>query len=160
MGEPPKRADVGSRIAAWRSTRGLSQSTISRNAGIAPSYLSRIENGRVHPTVRTAMRIAAALGVTMNDLLGPSPPDRKNRPCPVSAGGLCFLELIDTGSHSKRGADPERYSPRQIRLLREFRRLVQYSSPNMLVALELLALGLQKGVTAETGGRQVVKGGV
>lgn len=133
-----KQPDIGQRIAASRLHRGLSQGVVSRRAGIDPSYLSRIETGKVHPTVRTAMRIAAALRTSIEDLVGPSPPDRKRQPCPVSASGRCILDLIDSRSDSARTADLEAFSPQQIRLLRHFRELLHCSSAKLLGALEVL----------------------
>jgi len=131
-----KEIEVGQRIAAWRRERGLSQGVVSRKAGIHPSYLSRIENGRVHPTVATAMRIARAMRVTPNELLGTAQPKREDRPCMVSLNGACLVDLIDT--HGDAGAidGPEKYTPQQIRLLRRFLVLLRQSSPKMLGALE------------------------
>jgi transcriptional regulator with XRE-family HTH domain len=53
-------ADGGERINASRLARKLSQVAVARRAGIAASYLSRIESGNVHPTLGTALRIASA----------------------------------------------------------------------------------------------------
>lgn len=102
MPTTPREPDIGRRIVANRLHRRLSQAAVSRRAGIHPSYLSRIETGRVHPTVRTAARIAAALKVSLDDLLGPTPPERRNQPCPVSPDGQCILDQIDTKSEAKR----------------------------------------------------------
>jgi DNA-binding XRE family transcriptional regulator len=129
---------LGKRIAASRLRRGLTQAIVSRRAGLDPSYWSRIETGKVHPTVRTATRIARALRLPLGELLGPSPPEEKNRPCPVSVGGRCLLELIGAGSNAGRDPRPERYSPRQVRLLRRFARVVQQGDQNMLKALDVL----------------------
>lgn len=137
MDKSEQDADIGKRISACRSQRGLSQATVARRAGIDPSYLSRIETGRVHPTVRMATRISTALRVPMEDLLGPSPPDQKHQPCPVTRSGRCLMDLLDTGV----GAipfDPEAYTPRQIKLLRRFTVVLQKSSPNLQRALEVL----------------------
>lgn len=128
--------DLGRRIAATRVQRGLSQQTISRRSGIDPSYLSRVETGKIQPTVRTAHRIAAALRMPLAELLRPSPASRKDRPCPVSPGGHCLMDLIDVGPDP--GVQPERYSLRQLRLIRRFTALVQRGGPKLLTALEVL----------------------
>jgi transcriptional regulator with XRE-family HTH domain len=128
---------IGKRIATSRFQQGFSQSLVARRAGLDPSYLSRIENGKVHPTVGTAMRIAEALRISLADLLAASPPEQKQKPCPVSPSGRCFLDLVDREAGSRRGL--ETFSPRQIRLLRRFARLVQQGDPALLRALEVLA---------------------
>lgn len=138
MTQKTKDLDVGQRISAWRRQRGLAQGVVSRRAGIDPSYLSRIETGKVHPTVRTAMRVASALRVSLNDLLGPSPASGRDHPCPVSMSGRCVMDLIDTGSQHGRLGPGERYTPRQLRLLRRFTVLLQRGNPNVLKALEVL----------------------
>ena len=132
-----REPEIGKRIVATRLQRGLSQGTVSRRAGVDPSYLSRIETGKVQPTVRTAARIAAALRMPLSNLLKPSPPDRRDQPCPVTAGGRCLLDLIDTGS-----SDPEQhletYTTRQLRLIRQFTSLLRTANPQVLKALEVL----------------------
>ena len=116
---------VGKRIQAARLKRGFSQSAVSRRAGMAPSYLSRIESSKVHPTVRMAMRIATVLRISLDDLVGPRPPETSGKPCPVSASGQCLLDLINTPSYSE-GQNPsgEHLSPRQLRVARSFTMLV------------------------------------
>lgn len=139
-GEP----DIGKRISAWRRQRGFTQVVIARRARIAPSYLSRIEIGRVHPTVRTASRIATALRMSLDDLLGVAPTIKKGRPCPASVSGSCLMDLLDTGHESSRKANRERYTPRQLRLLRRFSKLLQQSDASMTRALEVLMAKILK----------------
>ena len=146
MPQKSKSVDIGQRIAALRRRRGLSQSIVARRSGLDPSYLSRLETGKIHPTVKTALRIATALRVSPNDLLGPSPARRKDQPCPVSAGGQCLLDLIDTGSDRDPGERPENYSTRQLRILRRFAVLLRQGSPELLKSIEVLILELGPGV--------------
>ena len=127
----------GERINASRLARKLSQVAVARRAGIAASYLSRIESGNVHPTLGTALRIASALRMSLDDLTGPSPPQRKDRPCPVSPSGHCMMDLIDVNAELG-GGDLTGFSPRQVRLVRRFTALVHRGSPNLLRALEVL----------------------
>ncbi len=129
--------EVGGRILSSRLRRGLSQGTVSRLAGIHSSYLSRIETGKVHPTVRTAVRIATALQISLDELLGPSPANHSDKPCPISPNGRCFMDLIESraGKKDKPGA----YTPRQLRILRKLATLVENGSPRLLTALESLS---------------------
>ena len=131
-------ATIGKRIAARRNQQGLSQGIVSRRSGLDPSYLSRIENEKVHPTVRTAMRIADALRISLEDLLGPSPPSRRDRPCPVSSSGNCLMDLIESGPDGSARKEGEHYTLRQIRLLRLFTHVLQKNDPGTLKAFEVL----------------------
>ena len=140
----PVRENISKRIAGARHQRRLSQTTVSKRAGIHPSYLSRIERGKVHPAVRTAMRLAAALRISLNDLLGPSPTTQKDQPCPVSSSGRCLMDLFDTGPDSGRGGGDEVYSAHHLRLLRKFMALLRESDPNLLTALEALVSEILK----------------
>ncbi len=56
-------------VRVWREQRGLSATALAEKAGIAQPYLSQIENGKRDGTVDTFKRIAAALGVTVDDLV-------------------------------------------------------------------------------------------
>ncbi len=77
---PKSRDHVGLRMLATRLQRGLSQDAVARRAGLDPSYLCRIEGGKVNPTVRTVVRVAEGLRVSPNELLRPSPADEKAKP--------------------------------------------------------------------------------
>jgi len=140
---------IGKRIAARRNQQGLSQGTVSRRSGLDPSYLSRIENGKVHPTVRTAMRIADALRISLEDLLGPSPPTRRDRPCPVSSSGNCLMDLIDSGPDGPIRKEGENYTLRQVRLLRLFTHVVQKNDPGTLKAFETLFTRVLNGTSGK-----------
>lgn len=132
-----EEGEVGARILAGRLRRGLSQGTVSRLAGIHPSYLSRIETGKVHPTVRTAVRIATALRISLDEMLGPSPADTVEQPCPISPDGRCFMDLLESRAGS--GKRPGSYTPRQLRLLRKLAALVEQGNPRLLNGIEALA---------------------
>jgi transcriptional regulator with XRE-family HTH domain len=136
------KPDLGQRIAAHRSQLGLSQTAVAERAGLAPSYLSRIENGKIYPTMPTAQKIATALRVPLSELLEPTPPQRKNQGCPVTAKGMCLIDLIDPNWESGSGDRGERYTPRQIRLMRRFTALVREGSPELLKSLEVVVGGL------------------
>lgn len=138
MRKNSRKLRLGARISASRHLRGLSQGTVSRRSGIDPSYLSRIESGKVHPTVRTALKIAEALKMPLGDLVGPSPAERAGQPCPISASGRCLVELISPRPAPVPGRFSEVYSARQIRLLRQFAGLLQRGGPGVLEALEVL----------------------
>ena len=62
MSQVSKTPDFGQRVAANRSQRKPSQLWRARPAGLDPSYVSRIENGKVQPSVPMAQKLAVALG--------------------------------------------------------------------------------------------------
>ncbi len=133
---------LGQRVAASRSQLGLSQTDVAKRAGLAASYLSRIENGKIHPTVPTAQKIAGALRVPLGELLGPTPLQQKDQGCPVSAKGICLIDLIDHRPKFRSVDSVERYSPRQIRVMRRFTKLLREGSPELLNSLDVIISGL------------------
>ena len=56
-------------VRVWREHRGLSARELAASAGIAGSYLSAIENGRIPGSVPALKHIATALRVTIDELL-------------------------------------------------------------------------------------------
>jgi transcriptional regulator with XRE-family HTH domain len=138
--------DVGRRLAWSRMQRGLSQGTVARLAGIAPSYLSRIETGKVQPTFRTVMRVANSLKIEMGDLASPAPADPGHAgACPISTTGRCMLDLIRSEGRAGRVATGEIYSPREIRLLQRLADWLQEATPDRLRAMEVLLDDLLRG---------------
>ena len=132
MTRTPAPANIGQRLSAARLQRGLAQTTVAQAAGLAPSYLSRIENGKVHPTYRTVMQIVEALGAGLEEIAGPLTAKQRRGPCPVTAKGQCLLDLI----HAV--ADDQRYTPREIRLLRRFGSWLKQAEPGRIRAMELI----------------------
>ena len=62
--------DGESRVRIWREHRGLTAAALAKKAGIASAYLSQIETGKREGTVETYRKLAAALGITLDDLIG------------------------------------------------------------------------------------------
>jgi len=62
--------DGESRVRVWREHRGLTAAALAKAAGIASPYLSQIETGKREGTVETYRKLAIALGITLDDLLG------------------------------------------------------------------------------------------
>ena len=132
----------GRRVQAIRRARELSQRELARRAGLAEPFLSRIENARAAPSLDTLQRLAAAMDVTLGDLLELQP-GRFKSTCPVSHSGHCIAELIyQPGPRTK--VIGERYTVRQLRLLQLANYLVQYADGETLVALETVMRGMLK----------------
>ncbi len=47
---------------------GISQGELARRCSMNPEYVSKIANGHITPLVSTALRIAQALGCSIEDL--------------------------------------------------------------------------------------------
>lgn len=73
--EPPPawvlahRRIIGDRIRDGRSRRRLSQEALGELSGVDRQTINRIELGHVSTRIDTLMRIAAALGVRLADLV-------------------------------------------------------------------------------------------
>ena len=48
--------------------RGLAEGEVAAVAGLDPGHLNRIKNGRVQPTLLTALRISYAIGTPVNEI--------------------------------------------------------------------------------------------
>lgn len=65
-----KIIDGESPIRVWREHRGLTVKALADEVGIAAAYLSQIETGKRDGTVATVKKLADALGVRLDDLVG------------------------------------------------------------------------------------------
>ena len=60
---------IGSRIKAQREKICFTQETVAEKAGITTVYLSKIENGKVHPTLDTLGAICSVINCDLGSLL-------------------------------------------------------------------------------------------
>jgi transcriptional regulator with XRE-family HTH domain len=60
--------DLGRRIADLRVRRGLTQDRLAENADVTVQYIQRIEAGRENLTVRSLVRLANLLGVSIVEI--------------------------------------------------------------------------------------------
>jgi transcriptional regulator with XRE-family HTH domain len=68
---------MGERLQRIRQGKGLSQSQLARAAGVPVASLRNWERDRRELLLKTAARLADALGVTLDELAGREPPRRK-----------------------------------------------------------------------------------
>jgi len=66
---PDGAAQVGPRVRALRTERGMSLSELARRAGIGKATLSGLEAGTRNPTLDTLHSVAAALGTPLTALV-------------------------------------------------------------------------------------------
>ena len=62
--------EIGKRIAAFRHACRFSQTTLAKRVGIRQAPLSNLEQGKCLPSTRVLMKLAQALGVSVDDILG------------------------------------------------------------------------------------------
>jgi len=77
MKTPVDELDVAPRLRALRARRKLSLRALSRETGIAVSFLSALERGRNNVSVAKLKAIVDALGVTLSEFFSQAPPPRE-----------------------------------------------------------------------------------
>src|ERR671933_1678627 len=80
-----KRSEVRSRLTILREDRMWTQARLAEEAGVSPTTVSGIENGRIsRPHFGTLKKLARALGVDPRELLSPRGSDGQARSAPIS----------------------------------------------------------------------------
>ncbi|MBV9208421.1 MAG: helix-turn-helix transcriptional regulator, partial [Actinobacteria bacterium] len=85
MTEVPGAAGTGLRLA--RQARGLSQQQLAGMAGVTRQAVSAVESGHSDPSLRVALALARALGMTVEELFGPGDPADPVLARPVAPAG-------------------------------------------------------------------------
>ena len=62
-------AVIGKRIQLSRQNKGITQEKLAERAGISVVYLSKIENGRVYPTLETLSNLCTELDTELSAIL-------------------------------------------------------------------------------------------
>jgi transcriptional regulator with XRE-family HTH domain len=62
------RLQIGLRLKALRTKKGISQETLAINSGVDRAYLGRIERGEVSVGIQVLNRLIKSLGSTFSDL--------------------------------------------------------------------------------------------
>jgi transcriptional regulator with XRE-family HTH domain len=63
------QSQFGERLREIRTRKGLSQEGLAAAAGLHRTYISSVERGERNVTLTTIEKLAAALGVSMTDLI-------------------------------------------------------------------------------------------
>jgi XRE family transcriptional regulator, aerobic/anaerobic benzoate catabolism transcriptional regulator len=61
---------LGERVRRARATRGITRKVLARDSGVSERYLAQLESGRGNASILLLRRIAAALHLPLQDLLG------------------------------------------------------------------------------------------
>lgn len=65
----------GTRMAAVRTSKGITQASLATTTGLQPAAVSRVEAGRFSPSLGNAIKIADGLDVSLDYLTGRSDGD-------------------------------------------------------------------------------------
>ncbi|WP_431919468.1 helix-turn-helix domain-containing protein [Nonomuraea jabiensis] len=87
-------AGVGPRLRALRRARGATLAALANETGLTASTLSRLENGKLRPTLEQLLPLARAHGVPLDDLVAAPPTgDPRIHLRPVRRSGLVMVPL-------------------------------------------------------------------
>jgi transcriptional regulator with XRE-family HTH domain len=87
-------ASVGPRLRALRRARGTTLADLATETGLTASTLSRLENGKLRPTLEQLLPLARAHGVPLDDLVAAPPTgDPRIHLRPVRRLGLTVVPL-------------------------------------------------------------------
>ena len=141
---PMKSAGIGARIRRVRLAAKRTQRSVASGAGITAEYLSRLENNRVSPTMRTLQRIAETLDVAEHVFFEVQPHLEPSDRCPVSTSGRCILDHLHSGAgHGvPRHAGSDRYSTAQLEVLRACDFIARHGSVDVQDALAVIIRSL------------------
>ena len=140
---------VGKRILQLRQRSKKSQREVAKSTGLAVSYLSRLENDRITPTVRTLGKIAKAFEVSPAAFFESAPVLEAADRCPVSLSGQCILDQLHVARGKKPKERREAYSSQQLQVLRLCDFLLHTQDKHLVLVLNtmlksLLALSEKK----------------
>lgn len=91
---------LAGRLRLIRARNGATLETVAAASGVTPGHLSRIERGEKLPSMGTLLRLAAALGVPLAELLGGVP----------VAGEISIVRAPKRSTLTAGGHDSSRYA--------------------------------------------------
>ncbi|MFQ5737564.1 MAG: helix-turn-helix domain-containing protein [Acidobacteriota bacterium] len=142
---------LGKRILQLRLESNMTQRDVSKLTGIAVSYLSRLENDWVVPTVRTLNKISDALQAPLPSFFDSEPVLESGDRCPVSLSGRCILDQLHVGRGRRPKIAVESYSPQQLEVLRLCNFLLHTGERDILTTLSTIMESLAR-VTGSAAG--------
>jgi transcriptional regulator with XRE-family HTH domain len=68
--QPGRKGPLARRLAGLRRTARLKREELAERAGVSPDLVQSLEQGRTgNPTLRTLLRLAAALSISVAELV-------------------------------------------------------------------------------------------
>ncbi len=87
--------NIGQNVRRLREAAGLTQGQLAERAEMADATVSRVERGRLEPSSTLVSKLAGALKVKVDDLLGPVKELGKARHRPAVAKLVATVEDLD-----------------------------------------------------------------
>jgi len=129
---------IGTRIIQLRNQKGITQQQLSERTGLAPSYVSRIENRHLEPRPQTLRKIALGLEVPISDIFQERASQLGTLQCVITSSGNCVMNLLQSSRGQRAPQHAESYDPRQLQLLRMANYLIQTGDKRLLDSLDVL----------------------
>ncbi len=111
--------DLGSRLKALRTKRGMSQSELARLVGVTPGAVSQVESNLVYPSIPALLKMAEALSVDVSSFFQEKPGPRKRFVFPSSEAVEAKCEGAPEGSVTARRLLPVDFDSKAEPLLVE-----------------------------------------
>ncbi len=144
---------LGKKILELRLKSKRTQQQVSELTGLAVSYLSRLENDRMSPSIRTLTKISEALHVPLTSFFDDKPILEGKDRCPVSLSGQCILDQLFVGQGRRPKTNLESYSPQQLEILRACNLLLHTGDKEIVTMLSLL----MKSLTNKAGSKSKLR---
>ena len=144
---------IGKKILQARQQAHLTQRDIAQRTGMAESYLSRIENNHIEPSIHTLNRIAHAIGVPLTTFVDIDIEDNYLiKHCPVSLSGSCIVESGTTG-HGRKNEQDEVYTQEQIEILCKLNAILHSNRKDFIQSLKTIieSMMISADITIEDG---------
>lgn len=104
---------IGERLRERRRRQGMTLKDVALAADLSVSYIANLERGRGNPTVDVLSRVAAALDMELNDVLGGEPPDTVGGSLPDSLAA--FVKDDEFAARIEQMAEQLGRSPEEVR---------------------------------------------
>ncbi|WP_173052930.1 helix-turn-helix domain-containing protein [Phytohabitans houttuyneae] len=116
----PAVPPIGARLRAERVRRGVSIRGLARDIGVSASLISQIETEKSSPSVSTLYAISTALGISIEELFGPSTTEEaatEGEGEPAGAGEPADVRVVRLPAFSPAGDGALREGPAAAALL-------------------------------------------
>ena len=101
--EPAEPLDLGERVRELRKARSWTLEQAAKQAGLARSTLSKIENGQMSPTYEALKKLATGLEISVPQLFTPPQRDQINGRLSVTKSGEGAHQATTTYEHELLG---------------------------------------------------------
>ncbi len=122
----------------------MTQSELASASGLTISYLSRVENNHVTPSVATLSKLATAVRQPLTAFFSDSDSGQRENRCPVSLCGECILDqhFVTRGRQVSAGPKSEGYSAEQLMLLQLCNYLLHTGNREVVASLTVMLRSL------------------